>query len=366
MIAALIIIVLYSAFIIQAVISWKRIKTYDELSCETDFSIIIPYRNESKNLPDFLDSLNKIEYPVSKFELIFINDESEDNSEQIVKDFAEISNFRIKLLNSKSGKKDAIQKGIENSDFNHVLQLDSDNVVSKNILASYSTQYEKTNSVLIAGAIINKEAENYFQKIAMVEFSSLLISSAAFIQMDNPIMINAANFSYKKSVLDDLNIDGKQSSSGDDIFLLNAVLKKYGSERISFLKNQNALVETSAPKNIKQFVNQRLRWTSKDRKVKNTNYLFIAFFIFISNFYLLSYFIWNLVSVANPFTALLFLLIKLNFDAYLIYKYLKFANRKYYIKYIVQAFILSVFQISIIGIAGHFIKTKWKGRSVKV
>jgi len=54
------------------------------LNAETRFSVIIPFRNEAKNLPQLLESIQSLKYPKHLFEVIFVNDFSEDDSVHII------------------------------------------------------------------------------------------------------------------------------------------------------------------------------------------------------------------------------------------------------------------------------------------
>ena len=47
-------------------------------------SIIIPFRNEEKNILNTYRSLTSQNYPQEKFEIIFVNDSSDDNSLQLL------------------------------------------------------------------------------------------------------------------------------------------------------------------------------------------------------------------------------------------------------------------------------------------
>ena len=48
-------------------------------------SIIIPFRNESKNLPGNLKGLISQNYPKDKYEIIYVNDSSTDDSVEVLK-----------------------------------------------------------------------------------------------------------------------------------------------------------------------------------------------------------------------------------------------------------------------------------------
>ena len=57
---------------------------------KTSFSIIIPFRNEAENLPVLLESFSKLNYPTDLFEVILIDDESEER--------LQIADFILQIL----------------------------------------------------------------------------------------------------------------------------------------------------------------------------------------------------------------------------------------------------------------------------
>jgi hypothetical protein len=123
-------------------------------------------------------------------------------------------------------------------------------------------------------------------------------------------------------------------------------------------------VETRSPENLKEFFEQRIRWTSKDSKVKDFDYLFVAFLIFLINLNLFGLGLSLIFSTQFLSLFLMVLIIKLILDAGLLIGYLRFTKKISLLKYFLPAFILSVINISIIGLLGHFIKVKWKNRRI--
>ena len=97
---------------------------------KTRFSVIIPFRNEAENLPILLKSIENLNYPPELFEVIFVNDASEDISEKIISEAIKKSRFSIKLFQNKrisnSPKKDAISEAIKNSNFEWIVTTDAD------------------------------------------------------------------------------------------------------------------------------------------------------------------------------------------------------------------------------------------------
>ena len=59
--------------------STKKLPTH-----KTTFSIVIPFRNEAENLQGLLESLQNLKYPSHLFEVLFVDDASEDNSARVI------------------------------------------------------------------------------------------------------------------------------------------------------------------------------------------------------------------------------------------------------------------------------------------
>ena len=80
MILALLVITIFYALTIGWLIyGFTKINTfeYSGLSPKTNFSIIVPFRNEAENLPILLESFSKLNYPNDLFEVILVDDASE-------------------------------------------------------------------------------------------------------------------------------------------------------------------------------------------------------------------------------------------------------------------------------------------------
>ena len=75
-----------------------------DLKPKTKFSVIIPFRNEAKNLPVLLKSIQGLNYPNSHFEIILVNDNSDDNSLEIINKFTSTlrqAQCDIKIIDNK-------------------------------------------------------------------------------------------------------------------------------------------------------------------------------------------------------------------------------------------------------------------------
>jgi poly-beta-1,6-N-acetyl-D-glucosamine synthase len=137
MIILLIIVSLVYVFLTGALLfGWRKIPEYvlSGKPPEIKFSIVVPYRNEAENLPDLLDSLSLLKYPASHFEILLVNDASEDASREICSRFKEANpDLNIHLLENErttsSPKKDAILTALKKAQFDYLLTTDADCLV---------------------------------------------------------------------------------------------------------------------------------------------------------------------------------------------------------------------------------------------
>ena len=78
-------------------------------------SVILPVRNEEKNIAICLESLDELNYPKEKFEIILVNDHSTDQNEKYSGTIFK-ADSKLTLLDNlpeAEGKKSAIATGIK-------------------------------------------------------------------------------------------------------------------------------------------------------------------------------------------------------------------------------------------------------------
>ena len=125
-------------------------KRYDKIQSEDDLptaSVIVAARNEENNILACIESLDKLDYPEGKLEIILVDDFSEDGTKKIIDEFiADKPKFRLiqpsLKLTEKVGKANALANGIRASKGEIILTTDADCAVSPTwakTLASSST-----------------------------------------------------------------------------------------------------------------------------------------------------------------------------------------------------------------------------------
>ncbi|PKD21100.1 hypothetical protein APR41_11840 [Salegentibacter salinarum] len=378
MIFFIIICFCYSVLMLILLYGWKKIPEFssENSPAEIRFSIIIPFRNEAENLAVLLSSLNEINYPKTKFEILLVNDESEDNSVEIIKEFQEKhSEFSVKLLENKrvsdSPKKDAITKAINSANFEYILTTDADCRVPEKWLKTYNDYILKTGNKLIAGPVAlipfvskNKQ-KSKFQNFETLDVLSLQASTAGAFGIEKAFMCNGANLCYKKEAF--VNVSGfsgnDKIASGDDVFLLQKFYQKH--YKIGFLKSQEAIVNTRAQKNLVNLVSQRIRWASKTPAYKSLFAKFTGLTVLLMNLSLViaTFLVFFKVLPYQPI--LIIFLVKFNLDFILIYSSAKFFQRETVLRSYFWSSVFYPFFSTYVAVKSLFSDFYWKGRQFK-
>lgn len=331
-------------------------------------SIVLAIRNESKNLPILLKSLILLDYPHHLFELIFVDDHSEDNSKEIIKEFIkDHPTITIKyhtLTNDRFGKKAALYHAYEQTNHDIIITTDGDVELPTKWLTNTFKAFQDPDILMVLGGVKVNKSANFIGDFQALELLSLIISGAGAARLNHPIMSNGANIAFRKDVLKLLNknVLKENTPSGDDMFLMLETKKRFGGKSIMFLKDITHFVHTSPITDWKALINQRIRWVSKSNHYKDPFLITTSWIVFLQNFLLL---ILALLSI--PFPDILQILwpiwlLKVIIDYIFLFKASQFTSQKYLMRnYFLMALIYPFF-ISYTAIIGQFSSFNWKGR----
>ncbi len=340
---------------------------------KTKLSVIIAARNEERNIVNCLNDLIKQDYPKNLFEIIIIDDNSTDKTANIVNDFINSNPEKeITLISSKNsnipfqGKKQAIKTAVSVSKGDFIITTDADCRMGKKWLSTIAAYFESHQVKLIIAPVCFHKNNSAFKKLQNLEFLSLIASGAGSAKISHPIMCNGANLAFSKSAYNNVQSEGKKDNftSGDDIFLMLKIKRKYGSRAIHFLKSYDAIVYTEAKNTFKEFFNQRIRWVSKSRGYSSMSLILTSLIIYIFNYLLLvgailSFFFPEFIS----FTIILFF-IKCIVDLPILAGITKFVKRQKLLFFFLPLQLIYILYISVIGFIGNFMKFEWKGRKI--
>ncbi|WP_417195137.1 glycosyltransferase [Bizionia sp.] len=342
----------------------------DDAPPKTAFSIIVPFRNEENNLPQLLKSIKDLDYPADLYEIILIDDSSEDHSVRIIKTFIENGLKHVTILKNKvkstSPKKDAISKAIKKAKYDWVITTDADCRVPKLWLKSFDGIIQKSNLRLIAAPVNYYDIASFLDRFQTLDLLSLMGTTIGGFGIKEPFLANGANLAYQKALFSELSgFEGStEIASGDDVFLLQKAVK-YNSDDVFYLKSIDATVETKPQRNWNQLVSQRLRWAAKSTSYKSFFAILTGIIVLLMN--LLIIILIPIVSFGilslNDFIYII--LIKFCVDFLLIFKTSRFLNQESVLpSFLVSSLFYPFFTMYIISISFYKGYT-WKGRTFK-
>lgn len=347
---------------------WKQQKSF-ELSDEkqdTMISVIIPARNEEKNIGRLLDSLKAQTYPDSHFEVIVVNDHSSDKTEEIVCTYDKVRLISLKETGINSYKKKAIETGINASSGELIAVTDADCIVHPQWLSTLAAFRKKTNAIFIAAPVMLHHDSSVLQRFQALDFLVLQGITAASVYKKFHNMCNGANLAYDKKIfLEAGGFSGiDQVASGDDMLLMEKINRMY-PEGTAYLFSRNAIVTSKAAGTWKEFFNQRIRWASKSTAYRDQRIFLVLLLVYLFNLSLLVLFFagfWNLILWKGLFVILL---LKIIAEYLFIYPVSFFFNQQQLTWFFIPFQPLHIVYTIIAGLLGKFGTYSWKGRWVK-
>ncbi len=210
------------------------------------YSILIACRNEEANLPDLFAALQNLDYPEHLYEIILVDDASEDNSAELLHEFIQQNEYvHICSLKEKSteyfGKQAALKLAAEKAGNDFLVFTDADCEPHPAWLKNFD-RYIKDDTGLVAGSYIEKDV-SCFERFINNTTSAI---TAATIGLAIPMTASGSNLAIRRTVFEEVGgyESIKHKKSGDDKFLLQLVNRTkwrivYKHERDVITKSQD-------------------------------------------------------------------------------------------------------------------------------
>lgn len=371
-IVSCILFLIYAILITAITVGWWRLK--DFVNSQTPHfvkvSAVIAARNEAGNISALLKSLMNQNYPSENFEIIIVDDHSTDTTSLRVEEFISQNKgvHKLKLItlsgDAGSGKKAALSAGINESVGELIVITDADCTAGNAWILTLATAYQKNKPQMILGPVRMTGDGSFFTKFQSLEFMSLISSAAGSCNAGFPILANGANIAFTRQAYESCGgfTGNMQYPSGDDMFLMMSIKKKFGAHSIQFLRSEDAIVKTPATKGLQAFIQQRMRWVSKSRGYTDPILIATSITVFLANTLLV---VTAAAAFFFPEYGRLFLILyglKLLVDLPLMLSYSRFErSRSLLWLYPLLELLNAVYTLGI-GIAGNVGKYEWKGR----
>ncbi len=124
------------------------------------FSIVIPLYNEEKNITSLLEEIFLVLNNQEKYEIILINDCSEDNTLVVISKYKKHKNIKILNNINNKGQSYSIHKGITESFYDTIITLDGDGQNNPKDIPKLLDIYKKQKERCLVGGLRLKRKDN--------------------------------------------------------------------------------------------------------------------------------------------------------------------------------------------------------------
>ena len=339
----------------------------------TKFSVIIPARNEASNIEACIAGIRAQNYPSHLFEIIVVDDFSEDETAQkVLKIAQQHSNVHLLRLqdftkdeNLVAYKKRAIEIAITQATGDWMVTTDADCSVTSHWLATYDAYIQEHDSVMVAAPVAYTNTGGFLSIFQVLDFISLQGITAAAVASGSHTLCNGANLCYSKEAFERV---GKFSGidhlpSGDDMLLMHKMKKSYPG-KIGYLYAQNAVVTTAPSDTMGLFIQQRIRWASKASGYQDKIIFWILLLVYLVNFSLLVYLPINALQKGNINNWLILMGCKTLIEIPFMYASAKFFKQQKLLWWFALMQPFHIVYTVVAGWFGTFGSYTWKGRTV--
>jgi peptidoglycan-N-acetylglucosamine deacetylase len=218
-------------------------------------SIIVPAYNEEVHAVRNVQNLLKSNYP--DYDIIFINDGSQDNTYEVVKE-AFAGNNRVKVLTKPNGgKSTALNYGIANSKSEIVVCIDADTQLMKDAISKLVEHFINDDVAAVAGNVKVGNRHNLLTKWQSLEYiTSQNFDKRAFDLLNCITVVPGAIGAFRREII--LEVGGLTTDTlAEDCDLTIRILRAGYTVRYA----ETAIAYTEAPETAKMFLRQRFRWS---------------------------------------------------------------------------------------------------------
>jgi len=253
-------------------------------------TIVVPARNEEKDVADLIECLIAQEYPKDMYEILIVNDRSTDRTEEIIKGYAEkypnVNYITITETNPNlMGKQNALDFGIRAAKGEIILLTDADCIIGKHWVKNMVKMFNSPDVGLVVGKTEIYEPKTFWDRFQVL-FHRLNIEIAQVSIMVGKYTSGMGNnLGVSKSAY--ISIGGYPKlgkSILDDEILVRGVAKAGYDLRAAVYKD--SIVHTKPMPDLKSLQKQHIRWIDGGLHYKSPTRIGIILY-YIFNLYMI-------------------------------------------------------------------------------
>ncbi len=267
--------IIYFCMLVYLWFGLRRLQPYQQLPPDNlpEVAVVVAARNEEEHIADTVRSLVNQNYPDERYEIVVVNDRSEDKTLNILHGLQkEISNLRVLTIKQVpegvSPKKHALITAVNTLSCDFIAATDADCLHHPDWLQTYASAAEPSLGIATSVTVFSKDTytsklEHFCQTMQNIEHVSEHLVTAGAIVHGWGLSANGNNMLFNKKLYgeDSDAAVKKLVTSGDDFFLIQTAENR--GYRLKFLINPESVVRTPPQPTLGETLNQRARWASK-------------------------------------------------------------------------------------------------------
>lgn len=256
-------IVQYVLLLIFLKMNWKN--HFAPKKQNPKVSILIAARNEERDLPALLQSLDALDYPSELLEILIADDQSTDRTPEILSDWVSKSKNRVLIaINSKyespnqsNGKAKALAILGRESSGDFLFFTDADCEVPRNWIREGIDCFSEKTGIVIG--ITQVKSRNLFEKMQEIDWWNTLGIVKIVTDLDMPTTGLGNNMVISSKAYEACGGFEKIPFSLTEDLEISKAISRLGF-KIRHQVGDDLLVNTKAEKNLTSLLKQRKRW----------------------------------------------------------------------------------------------------------
>lgn len=348
---------------------WQRLlKVYSTRRAEMPMlSIVVAMRNEEANIEKLLKALARQSYPADKIQVVLVDDHSTDGSAEMAQKMAHLlglQNF-TQIVNDGTGKKQALSSALKHISGEWVLFTDADCEPHQQWAETMMSAAGEGRAMMLLGPVRLTPVKGILPTFQTLEMNSLMAATAGSAGIGLPSMANGANMALHRSLL---GVESDSAlkpgfASGDDMFRLETILKRYGSKAVRMVMQEESMVSTAPAIGWKAFFAQRLRWVSKSGGYRRAETIVPALVVFAFNALLTVVLLLSVFFPVLVLAYLAFIVLKTLTDLPLVWPANRMAGQSCLLPWFPLFQLIYPPYVFFTALAGLLIPVRWKGRA---
>jgi len=355
--------------------SWKTIPAFDPANKNptVSISVIIAARNEEANIEALIASLASQTYPKQLYEVILVDDHSEDRTWQLIQQHSTALSLKSIRLKDRvkpeerlrSYKKRAIEEGISLATGELIVTTDADCRFNPDWLHTIAAYHDETNAKFIAAPVKLNGDNSFLSIFQRLDFLVLQGITGASVYKRFNSLCNGANLAYERNAFYDVKgFEGIDNiASGDDLLLMHKIFLKYPND-VFYLKSDSAIVASETQKTWREFFQQRIRWASKADQYQDKRIFWVLLLVYLLNLCFMVMVVAAFFKLVWLAILVLFLVAKVLIEFPFVNAVALFFKQEGLMKYFPFLQPLHILYTIIAGTFGKFGSFEWKGRKI--